>query len=786
MLRPTRRLFKPQPGRLLSLNGVYRGLIGAYLFNEGGGNTVWDSVQNVSGAFTNAPTWRASIFGPVINFGSSTASIQGTTRAYDPKTWAFWINDAATTTYAVAAKSDNNTISHGWWIDHPASGQFRFVYENTAANVSVNTTGAAAGAWHFFVITYDGTVPAGAANAQWYQDGLAFSTSVGAAGSGSHTTDGGFVLELGTGPFNNGTLGQLGSFLMWNRVLTAREVLDLYIATYPATQRRPYSAPPPSAPSSDYIFNDSYPYHRALDLKQQAFSRDFIATPPFLQPVAPSSDYYFYDSFPYSRAAQQRQAAFQRNATVDAFWVQVVPTGIPLMGFVYNDSTDYRYAGLRSARFQRDNIAFVNVAPVSFGAPSEDYIFYDSFDYRAAAARNRQAHFDRNAVLNNFQATFSPSYDWPFYDSFNYKTNPLKLAHFQRDYIADAGIIFTAAGPAAVPNFGYDFYDSFDYSRSKRINLGFQRNLVADAAALFTAAVLVVPPQDYIFYDSTNYGARVWQRLQQGFRRDYIADSPPGANIPVPFVNLAGFEPLVTPVSNPVRPRESFFFIGVPNDIRDGTKLPEWNFLQLGDSSRQPVQKREEFRRFYQLVEPYKPEMTFLSVFFTATMAPWAASLNKSAIRNFLATMQAWAGGLSILTQRAPSIVGFMLNVCSESRTLKAIKYTLATVCQDPRTVIVPQNTTPVCMTFVKDPQATTDYNVDWTAPLMAASDRILTSSWATDAGIAIAKSTYVGTVATAFVDGGTEGSSYSVMNTITTAGGLTLAQNFILKIQLR
>ena len=98
----------------------------------------------------------------------------------------------------------------------------------------------------------------------------------------------------------------------------------------------------------------------------------------------------------------------------------------------------------------------------------------------------------------------------------------------------------------------------------------------------------------------------------------------------------------------------------------------------------------------------------------------------------------------------------------------------------------MPLNTTPVCMTFPKDPQATTDYSVDWTAPLTAAADTIKTSSWTTDPGVSIAKSTYQGYVVTAFVSGGTIGSSYSITNTITTPAGRTLAQNFIVKVQLR
>ena len=792
--------------------GLYPpGLVSAFFFNEAGfsgiagnENILIDSLQQQPASRVGGgtpPNWVLGQGGAALNAtGGTKLDCTTFSAAIDPKTWAYWILPTANST-CIAAKNDANTVDQGWMIStcNTGSGVQLLVEGNVTRNLIVQTTNVPANwtsAWHHVVIAWNGLTNTGAV-VNIYIDGLLVANTLTQTdtATGVYTSDAGEILRIfyslgsGTDWFGSPFNGTLESLLMFNRTLSLTEAVDLYRASYRwYAVRRAYNVPA-VVPSQGYQFYDSYPYRRKADLQQQAFQRNLVTDTSFIAdlPSAPSIDYLFYDSFPYANvAALRRQAAFQRTALIDAFWQTVVPTGVPTFGYDFDDRTDYRAAPLRLAHFPRDQVAFLDFAPITVTVPSQGYLFYDSTDYRALAIRLQQAHFERSAILANFQATVTPSFAWNFYDSFDYKARQNRLAHFARDYVADAGIIFAATGPAAAPSIGYVFYDSFDYSKSKRLNLQFPRNYIDDTAALFTPVGFTVPSQDFIFYDSFDYNARARQAWQRAFRRDYIAEPPWSALITQPFVSPAGWYPIVTPLSIPVHQRTSDFVIGLPNDIRDGTVLPAWNFLQIGDSSQQPVRKAQQYRFYALFVEPYKPERTFLSQFFTATMAPWNASLSKAATRKFFATMQAWAASLSILSPRPPEILGFALNVCAESRILAAIKYTMATVCQDPRTVTVPLNTTPVCMTFVKDPQATTDYSIDWTAPLTAAGDTIATSSWTTDAGVAIAKSTYTGYVATAFVSGGTVGSSYSVTNTITTAGGLTLAQNFIVKIQLR
>ena len=74
--------------------------------------------------------------------------------------------------------------------------------------------------------------------------------------------------------------------------------------------------------------------------------------------------------------------------------------------------------------------------------------------------------------------------------------------------------------------------------------------------------------------------------------------------------------------------------------------------------------------------------------------------------------------------------------------------------------------------TFIKDPNAIQDFNVDWTDALEG--DTISSSSWTVPAGITQTSDFYTGTVATIWLSGGTAGTSYELTNRIVTAAGRT------------
>lgn len=83
---------------------------------------------------------------------------------------------------------------------------------------------------------------------------------------------------------------------------------------------------------------------------------------------------------------------------------------------------------------------------------------------------------------------------------------------------------------------------------------------------------------------------------------------------------------------------------------------------------------------------------------------------------------------------------------------------------------------------FLHDPQAVLDYKVDWTAWL--GSDTIASSTWTVPAGITKNSDSATTTAATIWMQGGTDGTDYTLVNHITTAGGRQEDQSIVLKVR--
>lgn len=90
-----------------------------------------------------------------------------------------------------------------------------------------------------------------------------------------------------------------------------------------------------------------------------------------------------------------------------------------------------------------------------------------------------------------------------------------------------------------------------------------------------------------------------------------------------------------------------------------------------------------------------------------------------------------------------------------------------------------------IISTFTKDPDAILDYVIDWAAFL--GTDTISTSTWVVPTGITLGTGgtapTNTTTTATAWLSSGTAYQTYRITNRITTAGGRTQDQSFILAI---
>lgn len=84
--------------------------------------------------------------------------------------------------------------------------------------------------------------------------------------------------------------------------------------------------------------------------------------------------------------------------------------------------------------------------------------------------------------------------------------------------------------------------------------------------------------------------------------------------------------------------------------------------------------------------------------------------------------------------------------------------------------------------TFIKDPEALLDYQVDWAAWLGA--DTIDTSVWSVPTGLTAETDSKTNTTATIWLSGGTSGQTYRVTNQIETVGGRTDERSFIVRVE--
>jgi hypothetical protein len=82
---------------------------------------------------------------------------------------------------------------------------------------------------------------------------------------------------------------------------------------------------------------------------------------------------------------------------------------------------------------------------------------------------------------------------------------------------------------------------------------------------------------------------------------------------------------------------------------------------------------------------------------------------------------------------------------------------------------------------YIKDPNATLDYKVDWSAWLGA--DTISTSSWIVPSGITQTTASNTATTGTIWLSGGTEGRTYQITHRIVTTAGRTDDRSFLIKV---
>jgi len=84
---------------------------------------------------------------------------------------------------------------------------------------------------------------------------------------------------------------------------------------------------------------------------------------------------------------------------------------------------------------------------------------------------------------------------------------------------------------------------------------------------------------------------------------------------------------------------------------------------------------------------------------------------------------------------------------------------------------------------FVKDPDATKDYHINWSTWL-GSSDEISSSTWTVPTGLTEVRSTNSTTLATIWLSGGTAGEDYELVNRIVSTDGRTEDQTFVICVR--
>lgn len=89
-----------------------------------------------------------------------------------------------------------------------------------------------------------------------------------------------------------------------------------------------------------------------------------------------------------------------------------------------------------------------------------------------------------------------------------------------------------------------------------------------------------------------------------------------------------------------------------------------------------------------------------------------------------------------------------------------------------------------------KDPGEELDYALDWTARLTTGRvvDTISSSTWSVSpsGGVTVTASSTQGAITTVWLDGGQVGQTYTITNTIVTAGNRTMVQSIQIRIASR
>jgi hypothetical protein len=226
---------KPQfPARINSDHSLAKGLLSAWLFNEGAGPTAFDTgPKRIPAAFSGPPQWKPGKFGAAIEFGVATASTRlnignggvslSNVTGY---TVSFWIRPLSGQTdagYAAIFTNDDSFPGDGIYYSE-TTGKLNFYFSPGDHTWTGTLT---TGKWHHAALV---VAPGG--GIQFYLDGKLDSTT---SGANSWIA----VYIGGITPSNEPFKGSLDHVLAWGRALTAAEIRQLYVDPFAVALAQP-------------------------------------------------------------------------------------------------------------------------------------------------------------------------------------------------------------------------------------------------------------------------------------------------------------------------------------------------------------------------------------------------------------------------------------------------------------------------------------------------------------------------------------------------------------------
>ncbi len=160
---------------------------------------------------------------------SNTTAVTGITT----KTWMFWIYQTSNTTYTIPLSLSNSgggaNENTQLTINHNANGAIEWFcsFTTTGGSWENRTNILTINAWHHIAITYDGSSAAN--NPILYLDNVVTSIPVQTAPVGTYRTNGSNQLKvLGSTGIASSIVGNILDVRMYNRILTAAEISDIY------------------------------------------------------------------------------------------------------------------------------------------------------------------------------------------------------------------------------------------------------------------------------------------------------------------------------------------------------------------------------------------------------------------------------------------------------------------------------------------------------------------------------------------------------------------------------